>query len=162
QPDRGRVLLGGQDVTRSPTHVRARWGLARTFQRLELFGSLTARENLEVAGEIDPGRIPKDDRWSDWPVTRRVAEIVERCGLGAFASRRADELSTGQARLVELGRALMTRPKLLLLDEPASGLDSDETDEFADLLTSLAADGLGVLLVEHDVPLVMRVCSHIV
>jgi branched-chain amino acid transport system ATP-binding protein len=160
-PTRGRVLLGGRDVTHQPTHARARWGLARTFQRLELFGSLTARENLEVAGEVGGRDLEYDDPWSKRTIAQRVDEVVDRCMLGGFASQRADGLSTGQARLVELGRALMTRPRLLLLDEPASGLDADETGHFSALLTGLAAEGLGILLVEHDVPLVMEVCNRI-
>jgi branched-chain amino acid transport system ATP-binding protein len=154
EPVRGKVVLDGHDVTDHATHARARRGMARTFQRLELFGSLTARDNLLVAGELRNGARGAADVLAD--------EVIGRCGLGEFAERRADQLTTGQARLVELARALMIRPRLLLLDEPASGLDADETDRFAELLLALAGDGLGILLVEHDVPLVMRVCSSIV
>jgi branched-chain amino acid transport system ATP-binding protein len=78
-----------------------------------------------------------------------------------FVDKRADVLTTGQARLVELGRALVTRPKVLLLDEPASGLDADETEYFAGILRGLARAGIGILLVEHDVPLVMKICHRI-
>jgi branched-chain amino acid transport system ATP-binding protein len=88
-------------------------------------------------------------------------DVIERVGIGAVANDRVDAMPTGQARLVELGRALATRPRVLLLDEPASGQDEQETDAFADLLLDLAGEGIAILLVEHDVPLVMRVCSWI-
>jgi len=156
-PDRGRVTLDGADITRVAPHLRARRGLARTFQRLELFGSLTGRENLLVAAEIrasraEPGRSAES----------RADDIVDLCNIAAFVDRRADEMTTGQARLIELARALITEPTVLLLDEPASGLDANETDEFGDLLTRLAQAGLAILLVEHDVPLVMAVCHRLV
>jgi branched-chain amino acid transport system ATP-binding protein len=157
EPVAGRVLLDGIDVTGAPPHQRARRGVARTFQRLELFGSLTARENLEVAAEI---RRRRGGGGGPSP-HEKVDEVIDMIGLGGFASTRADVLTTGQARLVELGRALVTAPRLLLLDEPASGLDADETDELAALLGRLAGDGLGVLLVEHDVPLVLRACRQV-
>lgn len=155
-PTHGRVMLNGIDVTRFATHDRAQRGLARTFQRLELFGSLTARENLQMAAEI-----PR--RWGaekESPAAR-VERTLDLVGMQGFADRKADHLTTGQARLVELGRALVTKPKVLLLDEPASGLDADETDAFARLLLTLANSGIALLLVEHDMPLVMRVCHRI-
>ena len=152
-PTRGKVVLDGTDVTRVSAHKRARMGLARTFQRLELFGSLTVLDNVLTAAELNKGG---DKR------PREVAEeLVERVGLADLADQRADSLSTGSARLVELARALACRPKVLLLDEPASGLDEHETEQFASLLISLSGDGLGILLVEHDVPLVMRLCQRI-
>jgi len=152
----GRVLLGGEDISRLPPHRRARRGIARTFQRLEVFGSMTARDNILTAAEIHRS-------WShDGADPRRVAaEIIERVGIGAVADDRVDSMPTGQARLVELGRALATRPRVLLLDEPASGQDEQETEAFARLLVDLADDGIAILLVEHDVALVMRVCSWI-
>jgi branched-chain amino acid transport system ATP-binding protein len=155
-PLKGRVWLDGVDLTRSTTHDRSQRGLARTFQRLELFGSLTARENLEMAAEI-PRR-----RGTEGGSTRaRVEATMDLVGMRAFAEQQADHLTTGQARLVELGRALVTEPKVLLLDEPASGLDADETESFARLLLTLADAGIGLFLVEHDMPLVMRSCHHI-
>ncbi len=156
KPTSGRVRLDGQDISRLAPHRRAQRGMARTFQRLELFGSLTARENLQVAAEI-----PHHKRKRSGSTTDQVDAAIERVGLQAIAEKRADELSTGQARLVELGRALVTEPTMLLLDEPASGLDGDETEEFAALLRSLAGDGIGLLLVEHDMLLVMQVC-HVI
>ncbi len=152
-PTRGRVLLDGDDITTMSAHQRARGGIARTFQRLELFGSLTVRDNVLTAAELrtragaDPGGL--------------TDQLLERVGLTAVAGQRADSLSTGSARLVELARALACDPRVLLLDEPASGLDEHETDRFAEILVDLTGDGLGILLVEHDVPLVMRLCAQI-
>lgn len=156
-PVSGRVLLNGIDITGFKPHDRAQRGMARTFQRIELFGSLTARENLQVAAEIR--RTFAGDRQAS--VVDRVDHVVEMIGMKGFIDTRSDMLTTGQARLVELGRALVTRPKVLLLDEPASGLDADETDNVGHLLDLLAREGLAVLLVEHDIPLVMRVCHRI-
>jgi branched-chain amino acid transport system ATP-binding protein len=155
-PTRGSVRLNGVDVTRFAPHERAQRGLARTFQRLELFGSLTASENLQVAAEI-PRRWGIDEGSAE----SRVADVMQMIGMDGFADRRADQLTTGQARLTELGRALVTLPKLLLLDEPASGLDRDETERLSDLLVDLARSGTALLLVEHDMHLVMQVCSRI-
>ena len=92
---------------------------------------------------------------------RRRAAIVEQLGLDGLADRRADSLPTGQGRLVELGRGLATQPKVMLLDEPASGLDEDETLRLAEVLRGIRDDGVGVLLVEHDIELVMELCSSI-
>ncbi len=152
----GRVLLEGHDITRLPTHKRARRGIGRTFQKLEVFSSLTVFENVLTAVEIhrsfSGGRRDHDEK---------VASVIEQVGLGAVAGERVDSLPTGQCRLVELARALAIEPKVLLLDEPASGLDDHETRQFAELLLSLIGDGLAILMVEHDVPLVMEVCRDI-
>ena len=152
-PTRGRVRLDGKDITKSSAHQRARDGIARTFQRLELFGSLSVRDNVLTAAELNrvAGTAPGDT----------ADALLDRVGLSADGDKRADALSTGSARLVELARALACQPRVLLLDEPASGLDEGETNRFAAILTALAADGLAILLVEHDVPLVMRLCDTI-
>lgn len=152
--DSGRVSLAGADIGRLRPYRRARAGIARTFQRLESFGSMTVRENVLVAAEL------RHEHGSPPPPTFASA-LLERLGLSDLADERADSLPTGRARLVEIARALATRPKLLLLDEPASGLSDSESDELATLLTELADGGLAILLVEHDVPLVMRVCHRI-
>jgi branched-chain amino acid transport system ATP-binding protein len=155
-PSRGRVLLDQADVTRRRPYRRARLGIARTFQRLEAFGSLTARENVLVALEMRR-------RWakSQYDPGKVADELLERVGIARVAGTRVDSLPTGSARLVELARALATEPKVLLLDEPSSGLDEQETDALCVLLHELTAGGLAVLLVEHDMPLVMEACSHI-
>lgn len=152
RPSSGRVLLDGRDVTRMGPARRARRGLARTFQRLELFGRLSVRDNLLVAAELGPERRR---------AARAVDEVVDRLGLGGVADQPADALPTGVARLVEVGRALTVRPALLLLDEPAAGQDAAETERFAALLRSLARDGTAVVLVEHDMGLVMSVCDEV-
>ena len=155
-PTAGRVWVDGQDVTRLKPQKRARRGLARTFQRLELFTMLSVRENIRVAADIHK-------RWSRDPddAAELTDSIIARVGLSAVADSRVTSLPTGQGRLVELGRALACKPLVLLLDEPASGQDDAETTQFAELLRELAADGMTVVLVEHDMGLVMEVCDHI-
>jgi branched-chain amino acid transport system ATP-binding protein len=156
EPTHGRVTIDGRDVGSLSPHRRARLGMARTFQRLEVFGSLTAYENVLAAAEFH--RSWSDD---DTPPRDIAREVIRRVGLGSVAQARVDALPTGLARLVELGRALATRPKLLLLDEVGSGLNHDETEALGELLVSLARDGISVLLVEHDMELVMAVCDVI-
>ena len=152
RPSSGRVLLDGADVTRLGPARRSRRGLARTFQRLELFGRLSVRDNLLVAAELGPERRR---------AARVVAEIIDRLDLTEIADSPADVLPTGAGRLVEVARALAVRPRVLLLDEPAAGQDSEETERFAGLLGRLAADGTAVVLVEHDMGLVMAVCDDV-
>jgi len=151
----GSVLLDGAALDGLAPHTRAKRGLGRTFQRLELFSSLTVRENIRVAVSARPGR------QSSATVTAATDELIGRLDLGDLADVRADSLSTGTGRIVELARCLALDPKVLLLDEPASGQDDQETERFAAVLTELAAAGAAVLLVEHDMDLVMRVCDHI-
>ena len=155
RPTAGRVHLGMRDVTSRRPQSRARLGLARTFQRLELFGTLSVRENVQVAAEVHAG-------WRRRGSLRGVAdELVERVGLASVADVPADVLPTGMGRLLEVARALATEPTVLLLDEPSSGLSDPESDALGDLLLALAGEGVAVLLVEHHMDLVMRVCSHL-
>lgn len=157
-PKSGRVVLDGRDVTKAGPAARARRGLARTYQRLELFTSLTVRDNIRVAGEIRNtwGRRGRID------VDAESDRIIELVGLGDVAERDVSELPTARARVVEVARALMTQPQVLLLDEPASGQTEQETATFGALLQQLVAErGLAICLVEHDVNLVMGTCEMI-
>ena len=155
----GRVSFNGRDVTKLPPHKRTRMGLARTFQRLELFTSLSVRDNVRVAGEIRNRWSFRTTRIDPRAETDRVLALV---GLTGVADREVGEIPTGQARVVELARALMIQPTLLLLDEPASGQTEEETEQFGELLRTLVReDGLGICLVEHDMSLVMKVSETI-
>ena len=154
-PTQGRVRLGGRDITRAAPHQRARLGIARTFQRLELFGTLTARENVQMASETRRRRPTGTS-------SRHEADVIlAHIGLSHVADEPTDLLPTGLARLVELGRALATGPSVILLDEPSSGLNQEETVELGQVLTDLACRGIAVLLVEHDMSLVMTICDHV-
>jgi branched-chain amino acid transport system ATP-binding protein len=155
RPRAGRVHLDGRDVTRLGPAGRSRRGLSRTFQRLEVFGSLSVRDNVLLAAEVAHGLrgLHRAAHLAD--------ELLERTGLSRVASRAAAELPTGTARVLEVARALATGPTTLLLDEPGSGLDEAESHALGDLLLAVAAEGTAVLLVEHDVGMVMRVCSTI-
>jgi branched-chain amino acid transport system ATP-binding protein len=156
RPTSGRVRLDGRDITSKTVDARARKGMGRTFQRLEAFGSLTVRENVMVALDIHRGAraiFRRSDEKAD--------DLLERVGIASYAEERADSVPTGTARLLELARALACEPRLLLLDEPSSGLDETETDDFGTLLRGLAGEGVAVLMVEHDMDLVMSVCDEI-
>ena len=158
--DAGSVVFDGQDLAGLRVHQRALRGIGRTFQRIELFGEMTVRGHLLVAERV---RVGLGGIWQD--ITGRgrpTAEEIRRCdevldllGLGDLADEPIEALSLGTGRLVEVGRALMTDPQLLLLDEPSSGLDRDETAALAATLRTIQADqGFAILLVEHDVELV--------
>jgi len=161
-PNGGVVRLAGRELNRLSPSRRARLGIARTFQRLELFTSLSVRDNVVVAGQIRrrwSRRSDPDPALRHGDVHRRADELLTRLGLADVADREVSEIPTGLARRVEVARALMTGPRLLLLDEPASGQDERETEEFAGLLRDIAAGGTAILLVEHDIALVSSVCD---
>ena len=167
-PTGGRVDYLGRDISQWPPHRRGRAGIARTFQRLALFSRLSVHDNLvaswessHAGGVLGRGRAER---------IARVAEVMELLDLWPVADRLAGELSTGKGRMVELGRALCTDPRILLLDEPGSGLDAKETAVFSAVLRAIVSGRSdprhetappAVLLVEHDMALVMDVCSAI-
>lgn len=159
RPTSGGVRFEGRSVTRWPVNKRAKHGVGRTFQRLEAFGSLTVRDNVRVAADIHGG--PKAWFRSGKAGRLEIEALLDRVGIADYADERADSIPTGTARLLELARALACQPKLLLLDEPSSGLDETETDAFGDLLKDLASEGCAILMVEHDMDLVMAVCDEI-
>jgi branched-chain amino acid transport system ATP-binding protein len=155
-PNGGRVVLDGRDITGFSPFRRARLGISRTFQKLEAFSSLSARENVLVAAE-------QRQAWdrSRFSPGAETDELLARVGILDVADYMVGTLPTGTARLVEVARALALNPRVLLLDEPSSGLNEEETLALAALLRRLVADGLAVLLVEHDMSLVMGVCELI-
>jgi branched-chain amino acid transport system ATP-binding protein len=163
-PCHGQVRVGGHAVSGWSPARRARAGLGRTFQRLELFGSMTVEENLRFATEAGalserPWRMLARRRYQDGA---RADAMMERLAIGDLADTPAADLPPGSARLLELGRALCAEPAVVLLDEPSSGLDVSETAAFGDTLRAVVGElGVGVVLVEHDVSLVMRMCERL-
>ena len=166
RPDGGTVELAGEDVSRLPVHDRARRGIGRTFQRIELFLDSTVRDHLLIADRVQrrTGRFWKDLVGLGGPKPDEVArcdEVLELLGLVDLADAPIERLSLGQGRLVEVGRALMTQPQLLLLDEPSSGLDRQETAALATTLRAVQEErGFAILLVEHDIELVSSFTSR--
>ena len=167
---RGQVLLHGQDVTRQPPHVRTAMGLSRTFQVVQLFAGMSVLQNLMVAAHRhtssgvvqDALRLPGRKR-ALAQAEERARSVLAFLDLSHLADVEVTSLPVGQARLVELARALCLTPKCLLLDEPASGLDPAETADFVALLAHVRSTlGCAMLLVEHDMGVVMPLCDHVV
>jgi ABC-type branched-subunit amino acid transport system ATPase component len=167
RPASGRVSFDGVDLTHAPAAQRAHCGIGRTFQRMELFESLSVYENVALGREARlAGTSPLRQlvpRRAEADLVRRAAdEAIARCELASVASQRAGLLSTGQKRLVELARALAGQFRLLLLDEPSSGLDAHDSARFAALLRQVVdSTGIGVLIVEHDMSVIADVCDHV-
>jgi branched-chain amino acid transport system ATP-binding protein len=159
-PDEGSVVFDGRRIDRLPVWKRSRLGIGRTFQRMELFEGMTVADHLLVAEQAASGtvRIWRDfiHRGGPSPAElRHVEQVLELLGLAALAGRPVDTLDLGHARLVELGRAMMGTPRLLMLDEPSSGLDAEDTDRLARILgETRRTTGVAVVLVEHDLALV--------
>jgi branched-chain amino acid transport system ATP-binding protein len=164
--DSGEIAFAGARIDALPIYRRARLGIGRTFQRIELFAGMTARDHLLVAEREHrgDGRLWKDLLWRAAPRSDEVARVdkmIAELGLEAFADSAIESLSLGQGRLVELGRALITEPKLLLLDEPSSGLDSRESAGLAAVVNDVRQHRrTAVLIVEHDLDLVHAVAER--
>jgi branched-chain amino acid transport system ATP-binding protein len=169
-PTAGAVSLDGVDVTRALPERRARSGVRRTFQRVQLFGRLSVEDNVLAAMEwrggggglfadvvAAPTRRRREAARRD-----RAAAVLDACGLAGLAGRPAGSLPIGAARLTELARAIADRPRLLLLDEPTSGLSSQEAARFGEQIRRLRAEGVAVVLVEHDVGFVMAHSDRVV
>jgi ABC-type branched-subunit amino acid transport system ATPase component len=167
EPTRGRVLLDGRPLNGRPTYQRARLGVGRTFQRIAVFPELTVREHLFIAARaLRPG----GTHWSELVDRARPKEAeaaavdatLERVGLVDRADAPVGTLPLGVCRLVEIARALVGGPRVVLADEPSSGLDQAEGHTLATVLRSVAAERTGVLLVEHDLGIVSTVCDRVV
>lgn len=161
----GSVTVGGQQLGHLPPHRRARLGLGRTFQSLELFDDLTVAQNLAVMGvRTGPAAVATDlagPRRSIIAAAPAVVTTLEALDLTNVAGRLPAELSNGQRHLVALGRAMAAAPRVLCLDEPAAGLDPAETELLADVVRSIAAAGTAVLLVDHDMDLMFGTCDRL-
>jgi len=170
RPNRGRVEIEGIDVTRATPQARARRGLARTFQQPELFAGLSVREHLVLADRM---RHQRRRVWQDAfalgslrpPTTaenERVAAVLDLLGIADIATRPVAGLPLGTSRLVEVARAVAAEPRVMLLDEPLSGLSRTEVDKLGSALQLVVNDrNVAMMLVEHDVPMVLRLCSTI-
>ena len=167
-PDQGRIAFLGETVTGRPPHRLAAMGLQRTFQNLQIFDAMTAAENVMVGRHLHilrgllPSlfRLPSIVR-SDRDARERAIRLLEFVGLGSYATTRAGAMPYGALKRLEIARALAAEPKLLLLDEPAAGCNAAETQEIDTLIQRVAAAGVTVVLVEHDMNLVMGVSDHI-
>ncbi len=165
-PDHGEIRFQGRDVTALPPYKIAAFGIARTFQNLQIFLNMTTLENVMVGCHLRTSsgfiaaafRTPKVLR-EERRVRQWAMEVLERCGLADLAPAKADSLPYGVMKRLEIARALASNPRLLLLDEPAAGLNDSETAQMAELIKEICASGVTVLLVEHNMGLVMGI-SH--
>jgi branched-chain amino acid transport system permease protein len=155
----GRIVLDGTDITNMPPHLRTAAGLGRTFQNIRLFRSMTALENVEIGAERPGNTLIKQG--GDTALTERAMEALTFVGLGSRANELISSFSYGHQRLIEIARALAANPTLLLLDEPAAGLNSTEKLELHELLKRIAAQGLTILIIDHDMTLVSEAAQHI-
>lgn len=169
RPDSGTVVFDGRDITGLKPYRVARCGIARTFQAIKLSGGMTALENVMIgrhtrsrAGFLS-GMLGAPWTWAEEKSIKAEAmKAIELLGISAYAREKSAGLSFGIQRSVELARALASEPKLLLLDEPASGLNNRETRELADLIRRIRDMGIAVLVVEHDMSLVMDISDEVV
>ena len=167
RPTSGRVFLFGEDVTKSTPQHRAQLGMGRTFQRMELFDSLSVGENVALGREASmagsrPWNQLRSTRAAGRAVSAAKDDALRLCEIEHLVRARPADLSTGQRRLVELARCIAGGYRIMLLDEPSSGLDKAETVKFGTILKTLVQErGVGILLVEHDMSLVMSVCEQI-
>jgi ABC-type branched-subunit amino acid transport system ATPase component/branched-subunit amino acid ABC-type transport system permease component len=159
----GEVLLAGHDISKTNAHNRARLGLVRTWQSVELFQDLSILHNVQVGTDVgnDVWKLMKDSVRPSIPTPESVTNALELMRLTDVADKKPSELSLGRQKAVGVARALAMSPKVLLLDEPAAGLDTEESVQFGELLKDIAATGIACLLIDHDMHLVMGVCDRI-
>lgn len=162
-PTTGRIEFKGEDITSLPVHTRARLGLGRTWQSLELFDDLTIEENIQVAAERQTTRkflldLVRPNRDRDRSGVQFAFDVL---GIGDLASKYPNEISQGQRKLVSAARALAARPELVCMDEPAAGLDTSESQELGRRLRQIIDAGITIFLVDHDMGLVLDVCDYI-
>jgi branched-chain amino acid transport system ATP-binding protein len=162
-PCEGRVEIAGEDVTRLKPHARARRGLGRTWQAVELFNDLNVAENVAVAiGTASPWATVKELFVKPTLDRARVGEALDSVGIGHLIEAMPTELSEGQRKLVGIARAFAGSPRIVCLDEPAAGLDTTETRELGLQLRGLTSGGTPMLLIDHDIGFVFGTCDHVV
>lgn len=165
-PSSGQIRLDGEDIAGLGPDQLARKGMSRTFQNLQLCMNMTACENVMLGAHLHttsgflPGLFGLTRR-TDRALREQAAELMQQVGVGAYVNAHATQLSFGVLKRLEIARALACRPRLLLLDEPAAGLNETETHEITELIQKIAAMGITVLLVEHDMKMVMNISDHI-
>lgn len=168
KPTKGNVYFEGRDISGLKPEVISRLGITRTFQAMQLFKYMTVLENVKVgchkgtkAGVFDAMLHTKSYRHDEEYVTKKSIETIERAGLSQYTYTLAGNLPYGVQRKVEIARALATDPKILLLDEPAAGMNPMETEELRKFVQDLNKDGLTIVLIEHDMKFVMNCCHNI-
>ncbi|MBD0416837.1 ABC transporter ATP-binding protein [Oryzicola mucosus] len=168
-PSEGAILLAGEDVTALKPEAKAARGLVRTFQLVKLFQDLTATENVKVGFHLKSrgGLLaalfqPAWAKQAERDAEEKAAALLDLVGLSKVARTSASVLPYGQQRLLEIARALAAEPRILLLDEPAAGLNAEESERLAKTIRRIAADGTAVLLIEHDMKLVMDIADEVV
>ena len=163
RPDRGDIVFNGDPIVGSPSHRIARKGIARTFQNIRLFASMTVWEHLLVSQPHSEAvwRRLLPTRWADRAAQRRAEEVLAFFGLADVRNRTARSLPYGIQRKVEMARALTASPKLLMLDEPVAGMNSEEAEDVREQLLKLREGGLTVLLIDHDMTFVMNLCDYL-
>ncbi|WP_174735103.1 ABC transporter ATP-binding protein [Mesobacillus harenae] len=167
-PTSGEIIFNGENINGLKPHLITQKGICRTFQNIRLFPQMTAEENVMVgehcrskAGVLSSVFRTKSQRQEEDNIRRKANELLEFVGLAGYADVISDSLAYGQQRRLEIARALASRPQLLLLDEPAAGMNETETSELFQLIKKIQEQGITVLLIEHDMPLVMKLCDRI-
>ncbi len=167
-PSEGSVLFGGKPITGMKPHKITNMGICRSFQNIRLFQQMTVLENVMVGGHTRSSagviqsvfRLPSQ-RKEEADLKKKAEKLLELVGLASHSSMMAENISYGQQRRLEIARALASDPKLLLLDEPAAGMNEKETDSLYELIKEVQKRGITVLIIEHDMPLVMKLCDRI-
>ena len=170
RPDTGRIMLDGVDITGATAHSRARLGIARTFQNLDLFGEMSVLDNVRVGAHtrlrsslLQAALRTASERAEEARYRDVAMDLLQFVGLGAYANQKASSLAFGHQRLLEIARALASAPKLLLLDEPAAGLNSSELDFLMELISRIREEfGISVLLIGHTMRLVMMLSNRVI
>jgi len=169
EPDAGEAFIGGSPIHNLPPYLIARQGISRTFQNIKLFSHMTVLENVMIGRHIRSRsgllqamlRLPRS-RKEEREIRERSMELLEMMGIGDLAGQEATSLAFGKQRIVEIARALATEPSLLLLDEPAAGLNIYETAQVSDTIMKIREKGITILVIEHDMSLVMNISDEIV